>query len=110
MRNKFDLCYWMAKEWIAFKKYSVSCKLESRHEVDFGHTYKAAPSAKLFTHYIAEGQRQEFLQVLSQSKFYSFLIDGSTYAGKLKQELIKLLLRKKDDNLRDEVIHKILLP
>ena len=61
LRNKFDMCYWMAKEGIAFEKYPSLCELETKHEVDVGHAYKTAPSAQTFTHYIAEHQRQQFL-------------------------------------------------
>ena len=57
MRRKFDVCYLMAKEGIAFEKYVA-------HDVDLGSAYKTAPSAKLFTHYIAESQRRQFLQHL----------------------------------------------
>ena len=53
MRNKCDLCYFMAKEGIAFEKFMALCELEARHNVDLGHAYRTAPSAKLFTHYIA---------------------------------------------------------
>ena len=62
MRHKFDLCYLMAKEGIAFEKYPV-------FYVDLGPAYQTAPSVKLFTHYIAESQRQQSLQVLSKTKF-----------------------------------------
>jgi len=54
MRKKFDISYLMAKEGIAFKKFAPVCNLESRHGVELGHAYRTAPSAKLFSHYIAE--------------------------------------------------------
>ena len=101
MRRKFDLCYLMAKEGIAFEKYAALYELEARHDVDLGHAYKTAPSAKLFTHYIAESQRQQFLQVLSKAKFCSFLMDGSTDAGNVEQELVILLSCKKDDTAEE---------
>ena len=101
MRRKFDLCYLMAKEGIAFVKYAALYELEARHDVDLGHAYKTAPSAKLFTHYIAESQRQQFLQVLSKAKFCSFLMDGSTDAGNVEQELVILLSCKKDDTAEE---------
>ena len=97
MRRKFDLCYMMAKEGIAFEKYVPLYELEARHDVDLGPAYKTAPSAKLFTHYIAECQRQQFFQSLSETKFCSFLMDGSTDAGNIEQELVILLSCKKDD-------------
>ena len=97
MRRKFDLCYFMAKEGIAFEKFVALYELEARHGVDLGQSYKTAPSAKLFTHYIAESQRQQYLQSLCETKFCSFLMDGSTDAGNVEQELVILLSCKKDE-------------
>ena len=54
MKRKFELSYMMAREGIAFEKFSVLQELESRHGVDLGFAYRNAPSAKLFTHYIAQ--------------------------------------------------------
>ena len=56
MKRKFDICYVMAKEAIAFSKYIALYDLESRHEVDLGAAYKNDVSAKSFTHYIAQSQ------------------------------------------------------
>ena len=97
MRRKFDLCYLMAKEGIAFEKYTALYELEARHEVDLGPAYKTAPSAKLFTHYMAESQHQQFLQSPSQTKFYSFLMDRTTDAGNVEQELVVLFSCNRDD-------------
>ena len=36
MKCKFDICYVMAKEGMAFTKYPALYDLESRHEVDLG--------------------------------------------------------------------------
>ena len=74
----------MAKEGIAFEKYTALYELEARHDVDLGPAYKTAPTAKLFTKYIAESQRQQFLQDLSDTKFCSFLMDRSTDAGNVE--------------------------
>ena len=88
------MCYLMVKEGIAFEKYVALYELEARHDVDLGSAYKTAPSAKLF---IAESQRRQFFQSLSETKFCSFLMDGSTDAGNIEQELFILLSCKKDD-------------
>ena len=101
MRRKFDLCYLLAKEGIAFEKYTALYELEARHGIDLGPAYKTAPSAKLFTHYIAESQRQQFFQELSETKFCSFLMDGSTDAGNIEQELVILLSCKKDNKAEE---------
>jgi len=62
MRKKFDITsHLMAKEGIAFEKFAPVCDLESRHGVGLGHAYRTAPSAKLFSHYIAETQCQQFV-------------------------------------------------
>ena len=81
----------MAKEGVAFEKYVALYDLEVRHSVDLGFAYKTAPSAKLFTHFIAESQRQQLLQGLTKSKFCSFLMDGSTDASNVEQQLVILL-------------------
>ncbi|XP_065918333.1 zinc finger protein 862-like [Dysidea avara] len=97
MRKKFDVCYLMAKEGIAFEKFVPLCELESCHGVELGHAYRTAPSASLFTHYIAQSHRQQFLKSLCENNFYSFLMDGSTDAGNVEQELVVILTCMKDD-------------
>jgi len=52
--RKFDISFVMAKVVIPFMKYAPLYKLEVRHEVDLGISYKNNVSAKCFTHYIAE--------------------------------------------------------
>ena len=65
-----------------------------------GSSYKRSESAKQFTYYIAEAQRSMFLQSLSQVNFFSFLIDGSTDAGNIEQEMIFVLYCKRDDKAK----------
>ena len=101
MRKKFDVSYLMAKEGIAFKKFVPLCELESHHGVELGHAYRTAPSAKLFSHYIAEAQRQQFLKLLCKNNFYSFLMDGSTDKGNIEQELVVILTCVKDDTAEE---------
>jgi len=48
----------MAKEGLAFEKFVPLYELEPRLDVELGHAYKTAPSAKLFIHYIAQAQCQ----------------------------------------------------
>ena len=81
--KKFDLCYILAKE----VKYSVLAKLEKRHGVDIG-TYLNKARAQEFTHYIAESQRLQLRRKLMGAKFYSAMIDGSTDAGNIDDELV----------------------
>ena len=70
--NKFDVCYLMAKESIAFEKFVSLCELESLRVVELGHACRTAPSTKLFTYYIAQAQHQQFFKLLCGNNFYSF--------------------------------------
>ncbi len=97
LTRKFDICYMMAKESLAFEKYASICELEVSHGVDLGSAYKTAQSAKLFTHFIAQSCRNKFLGDLRQKKFYSFSMDGSTDAARIEQELIIIHSAFKDD-------------
>ena len=85
----------MAKEGIAYEKFPKLCDLEERHDFDIGHAYRTAPSAQSFTYYIAK--RQMFREALSKKLFYTILMDGSTDAGKLEQELVVVLTCWQDD-------------
>ena len=58
-------------------------------------------SAKTFTHYIAKSQRQAFLHTFATVHFYSFLMDGSTDAGNVADELIAILYCLKDDEAQE---------
>ena len=101
MERKFDVCFVMAKQSIPFAKYPALLELEQRHEVDTGHAYNTADSARLFTGFIAKSQRQGFLNSLSSEDFFSLLMDGSTDAGNLEDELVVLLHCHLDDNTQE---------
>lgn len=97
LMKKFDICYVMAQENMAFRKYKALHQLEARHGVDLGQSYATKDSAKSFTHYIAQSQRQDFQHSLRSSHFYSFLMDSTTDAGNIEDELIVILYCEKDD-------------
>jgi len=85
------------KEGLEFHKYVALHELEAWHGVDLGFAYKTKNSAKSFTHFTAESQHQDFLHMLSAAPFYNFLMDGSTDAGNVEDELIAILYCFKDD-------------
>ena len=64
------------------------CELEERHGVTLGSAYKTETTAREFTHFIAESHRQELVLTLESAKFFSLLLDGSTDAGNLDNELL----------------------
>ncbi len=94
---KFDVCYFLVKEGMAFKKFPRLLELESRHEVDLGSAYNTDVSAQLFTHFIAKSQRDAFLKTFSQKSFFSIMMDGTTDSGNLEDELVVVLYCHKDD-------------
>ena len=58
LKGKFEICYMLARESLAFVEYVPLHALSERHEVSLGQNYKTPDSAKLFTHCIAESQRK----------------------------------------------------
>ena len=101
MKRKFDICYVMAKEGMAFSKYPALYNLESRHKVDLGVAYKNDVSAKSLTHYLAQSQRDNFVRSLSKSHHFSFLMDGTTDSEKVEDELVVVLHCKQDDVVKE---------
>ena len=96
--KRFDVAYVMAKESVPFAKYPSIVELEQRHGVNLGDAYNTQESAKKFTAYIARSQKHAFLSKLfSESHFYSLLMDGTTDAGNVEDELIVLVYCNKDD-------------
>ena len=104
MKRKFEICYILAREDIAFLKYAPFHALVERQGVEIGSSYRRADCAKTFTHFIAESQQQNFLHsMMSTTKFFSFLMDWSTDAGNTEVELVLVLYCQKDD-----VAHEII--
>ena len=81
VKIKFDIGFVLAKDHIPFLKYPAIHKLEDRHRVDLGATYKNCDSARNFAHYFAENQRQQLRASLASHHFYCILMDGSTDKG-----------------------------
>ena len=99
LKKKFDIYFLLAK---AFLKYPAILELEEHHGVDDGFAYRTKNSAKIFTHYIAESQRQCFLaQKFSSVKLFSFLMDGSTDTSNTENEMIIIVYHKKDNNAQE---------
>lgn len=108
MMRKFDLCYVLARENLAFRKYPALLQFEKRHGVDSGTSYLSHIKAKEFVGYIAESQRLQFRCTLKESKFYGVVIDGSTDVGTVEDELGDgPTLQIGPHGTRDEVFHKV---
>ena len=86
MRHKFDVCYVMAKHSIPFAQYPALLELEKQHGVDIGHAYNTPASAKSFS---------RFISMFHESRFFSLLMDGTTDAGNVEDELLVIRFRSK---------------
>lgn len=93
MKRKFEICHVLGIEGLAFLKYHAFHAFVA-HQGDS--SYRTPDSAKLFSHFIAEAQRKEFLQATASNSFFSFLIDRSTDSGNTEQELVLVTFSEKD--------------
>ena len=93
----------MVTEKLPFVKYPQICELESHHGVNLGTSYINETAGKERIHYIAESRRQELRQKLAKAKFFSLLLDGSTDAANIDNEIILAVWCDRDGG--DEKIH-----
>ena len=103
LRKKFDIAYFVANSKLAFSKYAAICKLETRHGVDIGTSYVNENAGKTFCKYIAEARITDLRKTVTNAKFFSVLMDGSTDVGKIDDELF--LVQWCDIDATDEKIH-----
>ena len=80
------------------------CKLEAKHGVDLGTTYRTETTGRSFVHISAEAKRQELVENLRKAKFFSLLLDGSTDAGNVDNELVLVVWFDHDGG--DESVHQ----
>ena len=102
VKKKFDITYCLAKENLPFTKYTVIHELLERYEIPLGFSYKTRESAHNFLRYIAESQQQEFQREISNTQFFSILMDGSVDKGKVENEVILVQYCHLDNDL-DEI-------
>ena len=101
MGKTFDICFTLVRENLPFRRYPAIHELEIRDGVDLGLSYATKDSTKSFTHYVAESQRSGFKKLLSNLHFYSFLMNGTTDAGNIEDELFFIMSFYKDDKARE---------
>ena len=96
LRKKLDIAYFVAREKLSFSKYPAICELETKHGVDLGTNYRTQTAGSSFIHYSAEAIREGLAENLRKSKFFSLLLDGSTDAGNVDNELVLVIWFDKD--------------
>ena len=83
-----------------FCKYAAICKLETCHGVDIGTSYLHKNAGKTCCKYIAKARIIDLHKTVRNAKFFSILMDVSTEAGKIDDEL--LLVKRCDIVATDE--------
>eukprot|EP00731_Ephydatia_muelleri_P000943 Em0001g943a len=109
LHKKFDTVFLLAQEKQSFLKYPSICELEECHGVQVGSAYRTEKAAKSFSHYIAQCQRQQLVETVKSVKFFSLLLDGSTDAANVENELILVMLFDKEGVDEKVVTHSQLL-
>lgn len=87
LRKQFDKAYFVVNNMFAFSKYTAICKLEAHHGIDIGSSYVDENSGKTFCKFIAETRIVDLRKTVTNAKFFSILMDGSTDVGKIDNEL-----------------------
>jgi len=103
LRKQFDIAYFIVNNKLAFSKYTAICKLEACHGVDLGTSYVNENAGKTFCKYIAEARIGDLRKTVTNTKFFSILMGGSTDVGKIDNELF--LVQYCDIDGIDEKIH-----
>jgi len=84
-------------------KHPKICEPETRHGVNIGTAYVSENAGKDFMHYIAESRRRELKQTLANARFFSLLLEGSTDAGNVDDEVVLAVWY--NCNWSDEKVH-----
>ena len=82
-RDRVGICCMMAKECLLLQSIQHFMNLKQSMEWIWG---MPKDSARLFSHYIAQSQQEEFQEKFTSSHFSSFLMDSSTDKGNIEDE------------------------
>lgn len=87
MEIEFNIAYFIATEHLSFAKYPCICSLEARHGVNLGTNYRNATSCSDFVRFLSMSKKEELSALLSQANLFSLLMDGSTDAANIDNEI-----------------------
>ena len=94
-----DIAYAVAKSGQPFTVYPLHAALERKHGVDVGTSYISDKYAKIFTDCVGNSLKNELKQELSNAKYFSILMDGSTDCAVMEQELFYIIYINSDGTL-----------
>lgn len=83
--------FFVAKEGLAFRKFSGLCDLQEKNGVQMGDMYRNEKKCSQFVASIADVEKETAITEVKESRFLSVLSDGSTDAGITEQETVMKL-------------------
>ena len=105
LKRKFEIAYLIAKENMAFKKMKPLCDIEEKHGIDIGARYRNDHGCASFVESIATDLEENLRSKITNSKFFSLLIDGSTDSGNIDEELFMVLYFDPHCDAEDGMVH-----
>lgn len=87
-KRKFEVAYFVAKNTLPFTKYQEVLKLEEKHGVDIGKSYRTDMKCAEFVNAIGTEMKDQLAENLLQAKFLGTLSDGSTDSATIEDEVV----------------------
>ena len=75
----------VTKEILSFKKMKPLCDIEEKHRVEIGASYRNDHGYALFVEAIAADLQGKLKEKMSNIKFFSLLLDGSTDCSNVEE-------------------------
>lgn len=102
-RTKFEIAYFIAKEELPLKKYPKLLKLQEKHGIEIGNSYRSDKSCNVFINHIGEDLGNNLQKELLNVTFCSVLTDGSEDASTTEKEAVFVQYLDKNPPGRDTV-------
>ena len=88
MVQLFNTAFSVAMNNWSLNDFKALCELNLKNGVDIGENYQNRKGASDFINSIAEVQRQDTMECLKESRFFSIRADGSTDRSIAEQESV----------------------
>ena len=102
LKQKHEISYLIAKEIIASKKLKPLCNIKEKHGVHIGASYHNNHGCVSF---LNQMQQIYVRKKITNSKFFSLLIDNSADSGNIDEELFIVDYFNPQHNAEDGMIH-----
>ena len=104
-QRKFELAYMVAKENLSFKKMKPLWDIEEKHGVEIGASYQNDYDCASFVEAIAADLQGKLKEKMSNTKFFSLLLDSSTDCSNAEEELFLALFFDPYSTAEEGTVH-----